>query len=69
MRHVYPRNASLRRQGEHVDVEALIEENARLKDLVIQLSKLVVRNVIDPKSAPARPDGPLESDLHDLNTQ
>ncbi len=30
-----------------LDVRALIEENARLKQLVIALSRLVLKNVID----------------------
>jgi hypothetical protein len=44
-RHVEPR------QDGHaeVDVEALIEENAQLRELVIQLSKLVIKNVVDRK--------------------
>ena len=31
------------------DVEALIEENRQLRELVIYLSKLVIRNVADQK--------------------
>ncbi|MGC1466166.1 MAG: hypothetical protein WA792_10575 [Pseudolabrys sp.] len=31
------------------NVSALIEENAQLRELVIQLSKLVIRNVVDRK--------------------
>lgn len=30
-------------------VESLLEENARLRALVVQLSKLVLRNVVDRK--------------------
>jgi hypothetical protein len=37
----------LRRGIEEADVRALIEENAQLRKLVIQLSKLVIRNVMD----------------------
>jgi len=37
----------LRHDIRDVDVEALIEENAQLRRLVIQLSKLVVRNAIE----------------------
>jgi len=37
----------LRRDIRDVDVQALIEENAQLRRLVIQLSKLVVRNAIE----------------------
>jgi len=31
------------------DIDALLEENKRLRDLVIYLSTLVVKNVIDRK--------------------
>jgi hypothetical protein len=34
---------------ERRDVEALIEENRQLRELVIYLSKLVIRNVTDQK--------------------
>jgi hypothetical protein len=37
----------LRREIEETDVHALMEENAQLRKLVIQLSKLVIRNVMD----------------------
>ena len=37
----------LRREVEEADVHALMEENAQLRKLVIQLSKLVIRNVMD----------------------
>jgi hypothetical protein len=30
------------------EIEALREENAELRELVIQLSKLVIRKVVDP---------------------
>ena len=33
--------------NEHVDVQAVLEENHQLRELVIQLSKLVIRNVVD----------------------
>ena len=32
---------------ERMDVNALLEENAQLRELVIQLSKLVIKNVVD----------------------
>lgn len=32
------------------DVEALLEENTRLRSLVIYLSSLVIKNVVEPKS-------------------
>jgi len=34
---------------EHADIDALREENAQLRELVIHLSKLVVKNVVDRK--------------------
>ncbi len=34
---------------EHRDVESLIEENRQLRELVIYLTKLVIRNVTDQK--------------------
>jgi hypothetical protein len=37
----------LQRDIEEADVHALIEENAELRELVIQLSKLVIKNVMD----------------------
>jgi hypothetical protein len=37
----------LRKDIEEADVHALLEENAQLRKLVIQLSKLVIRNVMD----------------------
>ena len=37
----------LRRDVNEKDVHALMEENAELRKLVIQLSKLVIRNVMD----------------------
>ena len=35
--------------NDRINVSALIEENTRLRELVIQLSKLVIKNVIDKK--------------------
>jgi hypothetical protein len=35
--------------GEHADIDALREENAQLRELVIHLSKLVIKNVVDRK--------------------
>ena len=37
----------LRRDVNEKDVHALMEENAELRKLVIQLSKLVIRNAMD----------------------
>lgn len=31
------------------ETESLLEENARLRALVVQLSKLVLKNVVEPK--------------------
>lgn len=31
----------------HVDIDAVLEENQRLRGLVVQLSRLVIRNVAD----------------------
>ena len=33
--------------GEHADTEALRKENAQLRELVVQLSKLVIKKVVD----------------------
>lgn len=33
--------------GRQDDVSAIVEENKQLRELVIQLSKIVVRNVVD----------------------
>ena len=35
--------------GERPDMGALLEENARLKQLVVQLSRLVLRNIVERK--------------------
>jgi hypothetical protein len=52
-RHEHHAKASLvslhRSEDKHDDVSALIEENAQLRELVIQLSKLVLKNVVDRK--------------------
>jgi hypothetical protein len=39
--------ASIPNPTGHLDVDALREENKQLRELVIQLSKLVIRNVVD----------------------
>ena len=46
-RHALP--PPFRHENKYVDVPALIEENAQLRELVIQLSKLVIKNVVDHK--------------------
>ena len=38
-----------RRDGDREDISGIIEENRQLRELVIQLSKIVVRNVVDRK--------------------
>jgi hypothetical protein len=35
--------------GWDTDIESLLEENARLRALVVKLSDLVLRNVVDQK--------------------
>jgi hypothetical protein len=35
------------RKGEPIDVDALLEENDRLRNLVVELSALVMRNVAE----------------------
>jgi hypothetical protein len=40
---------STARQDEPLDVDAIVQENAQLRELVIQLSKLVLKGVLDPK--------------------
>jgi hypothetical protein len=42
-------SASIPNPVGHLDVDALREENKQLRELVIQLSKLVIRNVVDRK--------------------
>ena len=34
---------------QNIDVDALLEENAQLRELVIQLSELLIKNVVDRK--------------------
>jgi hypothetical protein len=36
-----------RRDNEQIDGDALLKENAELRELVIQLSKLVIKNIVD----------------------
>jgi hypothetical protein len=48
----HERNANLppiRRDIDQLDVHALLQENTQLRELVIQLSKLVIKNVVDHK--------------------
>ena len=39
--------ATLRRHIEKPDLQALEEENARLRELVSQLSEIVIKNIVD----------------------
>ncbi|MES2750194.1 MAG: hypothetical protein V4661_02375 [Pseudomonadota bacterium] len=36
-----------RHRGEDIDIDDLLEENARLRKLVVQLSRLVLKNIVD----------------------
>ena len=36
------------RGEEKADIDKLLEENARLRELVIQLTKLAIKNIVDP---------------------
>jgi hypothetical protein len=40
----------LRRDLREADIRAIVEENARLRDLVVQLSRLIVTNVVENNS-------------------
>ena len=46
----------LARRLTHEEIDALRDENAQLRELVIQLSKLVIKNVVDHKQAHAGGD-------------
>ena len=39
---------------DRADIDALREENAQLRELVIHLSKLVITRAVDPKSGPSQ---------------
>ena len=36
------------REEEKADIHRLLEENAQLRELVIQLTKLAIKNIVDP---------------------
>jgi hypothetical protein len=38
-----------RPDANHLDMDALLAENKQLRELVVQLSEIVVRNVLDRK--------------------
>jgi hypothetical protein len=42
-----PARAPTEPHDDRTEVDGLREENAQLRDLVIQLSKLVIKNVVD----------------------
>ena len=44
-----PPRDPLKLHDDRAEVDALREENAQLKELVIHLSKLVIKNVVDQK--------------------
>jgi len=41
------RPATFRQHIEKPDIQALEEENARLRELVIELSEIVIKNIVD----------------------
>jgi hypothetical protein len=43
------RSATIERPADDLDADTLREENKQLRELVIHLSKLVIRNVVDRK--------------------
>ena len=44
-----PARDPIKLHNDRAEVDALREENAQLRELVIQLSKLVIKNVVDQK--------------------
>jgi hypothetical protein len=47
-----PRSDMKHSDMKHLDLEALRAENQQLRDLVVRLSEIVVRNVLDRKGPP-----------------
>ncbi len=45
----YTTRSPRRDNNGHMDVTALVEENAQLRELVIQLSRIVIKNVAERK--------------------
>jgi hypothetical protein len=41
------KRSKVSRHDDNIDIEAVLEENDRLRGLVVQLSRLVIRNVSD----------------------
>ncbi len=48
----HARECLSRRDGEHgrSEIDALMEENAGLRTLIVQLTKLVIKNVVERKN-------------------
>jgi len=44
-----PARDQIKPHDDRAEVDVLREENVQLRELVIHLSKLVIRNVVDPK--------------------
>jgi hypothetical protein len=44
-----PARDPIKLHNDRAELDALREENAQLRELVIQLSKLVIKNVVDQK--------------------
>lgn len=45
--HIQGSSSHQRDNDDHPDIDALLQENARLKELVVKLSSLVLKNVVD----------------------
>lgn len=45
--HNHALSSHQRDNDDHPDIDALLQENARLKELVVKLSGLVLKNVVD----------------------
>lgn len=41
------KRSKVSRHDDSIDIDAVLEENDRLRDLVVQLSRLVIRNIAD----------------------
>lgn len=41
------KRSKVSRHGDNIDIDAVLEENDRLRGLVVQLSRMVIRNVAD----------------------
>lgn len=45
--HIHGLSSHQRDSDDHPDIDALLQENARLKELVVKLSGLVLKTVVD----------------------